>query len=94
MGVVGYILIGLMVGGVVKTFLPGNSGGSWPLTLLLGMGGAIIGGGLGSLLLGTSFPAFDVQTWIFAIGGAILSLVPYQNHLKGPRRRRPGNSPK
>ncbi len=61
--------------------------GGWLITLLLGVVGALLGGFLGSTLLGVGLEGFfDLTTWLLAIGGAILVLLIYGLVTRGSRR--------
>ena len=60
----------------VEPVLPGKQGGGWFITLLLGVVGALLGGWLGSLILGRPLTEFwDLGTWLLAIGGSIIVLL-------------------
>jgi uncharacterized membrane protein YeaQ/YmgE (transglycosylase-associated protein family) len=50
MGVLGWILFGLVVGAVAKLLMPGRDPGGFIITILLGIAGALIGGFLGRAL--------------------------------------------
>ena len=76
MGIIGWIILGLIAGAIAKAILPGNQGGGWFMTLLLGVVGALIGGWIGSAIFGIGLDEFwSFQTWIVAILGSILVLV-------------------
>jgi uncharacterized membrane protein YeaQ/YmgE (transglycosylase-associated protein family) len=76
MGIIGWIVLGLIAGAIAKAILPGRQGGGWLMTLLLGVVGALIGGWIGSAIFGIGLEEFwSFQTWIVAILGAILVLV-------------------
>lgn len=78
MGILAFLILGLIVGAIAKAILPGRQGGGWLVTLLLGVVGAILGGWLGSLLFGVGLASFwSLQTWIVAIVGAIIVLLIY-----------------
>ena len=78
MGFFGFLLLGLIAGAIAKAILPGKQGGGWFITLLLGVVGALLGGFLGGLLFNAPLEEFfSIQTWLLAIGGAILVLVIY-----------------
>jgi len=78
MGFLAFLLLGLIAGAIAKAILPGRQGGGWIATLLLGVVGAILGGWLGSLLFNASLEDFwSLQTWLLAIGGAIVVLLIY-----------------
>ncbi|HTN59681.1 MAG TPA: GlsB/YeaQ/YmgE family stress response membrane protein [Protaetiibacter sp.] len=76
MGILGWIVLGLIAGAIAKLILPGRQGGGWIVTLLLGIVGALLGGWLGSVLFNVSLDEFwSLQTWLLAIGGAIIVLL-------------------
>ena len=78
MGFFGFLLLGLLAGAIAKLILPGNQGGGWFVTLLLGVVGALLGGFLGSLLFNAPLQDFfSIQTWLLAIGGSIIVLLVY-----------------
>ncbi|GAA2190144.1 MULTISPECIES: GlsB/YeaQ/YmgE family stress response membrane protein [Leucobacter] len=76
MGFLGFLLLGLIAGAIAKAILPGRQGGGWIATLILGVIGALVGGWLGSLLFGADLGEFfSIETWLVAIGGAIVVLL-------------------
>jgi uncharacterized membrane protein YeaQ/YmgE (transglycosylase-associated protein family) len=76
MGILGWIVLGLIAGAIAKLILPGKQGGGWIVTLLLGVVGALLGGWLGSVLFNTPLEDFwSLQTWLLAIAGAIVVLL-------------------
>jgi uncharacterized membrane protein YeaQ/YmgE (transglycosylase-associated protein family) len=78
MSFLAFLLLGLIAGAIAKLILPGKQGGGWLITLLLGVVGALLGGFLGSVLFGTGLQEFfSIQTWLLAIGGAIIVLLIY-----------------
>ena len=78
MGFFGFLLLGLLAGAIAKLILPGKQGGGWFITLLLGVVGALLGGWLGGLLFNAPLEEFfSIQTWLLAIGGAIIVLLIY-----------------
>jgi uncharacterized membrane protein YeaQ/YmgE (transglycosylase-associated protein family) len=78
MGFLAFLLLGLIAGAIAKAILPGKQGGGWIATLLLGVVGAFVGGWLGSLIFGVGLEEFwSIQTWLLAIGGAIVVLLIY-----------------
>jgi uncharacterized membrane protein YeaQ/YmgE (transglycosylase-associated protein family) len=46
-GVLGWIVFGLIVGVIAKLLMPGRDPGGWIVTILLGIAGALLGGWLG-----------------------------------------------
>ena len=87
MGILGWILLGLVAGLIAKAIMPGGERIGIILTTLLGIGGALLGGFL-ALALGLGDPIdefFDVSTWFAAIVGALIILVAW-NAMSGRRR--------
>ncbi|MBN9142102.1 MAG: GlsB/YeaQ/YmgE family stress response membrane protein [Micrococcales bacterium] len=76
MGILGWIVLGLIAGAIAKLILPGKQGGGWIVTLLLGIVGALLGGWIGSALFNVGLQEFwDWRTWLLAIGGSIIVLL-------------------
>lgn len=76
MGILGWIVLGLIAGAIAKAIKPGEQGGGWFTTLLLGVVGAIAGGWIGSALFNVGVNQFwSLSTWILAIGGSLIVLV-------------------
>ena len=87
MGILGWIVLGLLAGVIAKAILPGNDPGGIIITMVIGIVGALLGGFLAQALLGrnTVDEFFDISTWLGAIAGAVLLLVVYRA-LFGARR--------
>lgn len=76
MGILGWIVLGLIAGAIAKLILPGKQGGGWIVTILLGIVGALLGGWLGSMLFDVSIEEFwSLETWLLAIAGSIIVLL-------------------
>jgi len=87
MGIIAWIVLGLIAGAIAKAILPGTQGGGWVVTLILGVVGALLGGFIGSTLFGVGLEGFfSIETWLLAIGGAILVLLIYGLVTRGARR--------
>jgi len=87
MGILGWIVLGLIAGAIAKLILPGRQGGGWIITIILGIVGAILGGFLGNLLFNIELGTFfDLRTWILAIVGAIIVLLIYGLATRGRTR--------
>lgn len=79
MGIIGWILLGLIAGAIAKLILPGDDPGGIIVTILIGIVGAILGGFIASALdIGDVDEFFDISTWLCAIGGALLLLLLYR----------------
>jgi uncharacterized membrane protein YeaQ/YmgE (transglycosylase-associated protein family) len=76
MGIIGWIILGLIAGAIAKAILPGRQGGGWLVTLLLGVVGALLGGWIGSAIFNVGLENFwSLQTWLIAILGSIVVLL-------------------
>src|SRR5436853_1869733 len=76
MGILGWIVLGLIAGAIAKLIMPGDDPGGIIVTMLLGIIGAVIGGFLGSRIFGIGLQTFwNLQTWIVAIIGSLILLI-------------------
>jgi uncharacterized membrane protein YeaQ/YmgE (transglycosylase-associated protein family) len=74
MGLLSWILLGLVVGILAKWIMPGPDPGGLVITIVLGVAGAFVGGFIGSLVgLGT-VTGFNVGSLVLATVGALLLL--------------------
>jgi uncharacterized membrane protein YeaQ/YmgE (transglycosylase-associated protein family) len=75
MGIIAWIVLGLIAGAIAKAIYPGNQGGGIFATIGLGILGALVGGYLGNMFLGTSGGALagslSIPSILFAVLGAI-----------------------
>lgn len=78
MGILSWIVLGLIAGVLAKIIMPGRDPGGFIITILLGIAGAFVGGWLGTQLGIASFNGFTLQGVLVATGGAILLLVAYR----------------
>jgi uncharacterized membrane protein YeaQ/YmgE (transglycosylase-associated protein family) len=88
MGIIAWILLGLIAGALAKAILPGDDPGGIIITTVIGILGALVGGFLATALFG-AHPLddfFDVSTWLTAIVGSIILLLAWRL-LTGGRRR-------
>ena len=76
MGIVGWIVLGLLAGLIAKKIMPGAERIGIVITTLLGIGGALLGGFIATALgLGDPIDEFfDLSTWLAAIVGALILL--------------------
>jgi uncharacterized membrane protein YeaQ/YmgE (transglycosylase-associated protein family) len=82
LGVIGWIIFGLIVGVVAKLIMPGRDPGGIIVTALLGIAGALVGGFLGRAL-GWYGPQ-DAAGFLMSIVGAVVLLFIYRR-LSGVR---------
>ena len=74
MGIIGWILIGLIMGALAKAAL-NRKGGTWVGSLLIGVVGALVGGFLGSIAFGRGIGSFwSPWTWLLAFVGSVIVL--------------------
>ena len=75
MGIIAFLILGLIAGAIAKAILPGRQGGGILITMLLGVVGALLGGWIGSAIFGVGLANFwSLQTWIVAIIGSLIVL--------------------
>jgi uncharacterized membrane protein YeaQ/YmgE (transglycosylase-associated protein family) len=76
MGILSWIVFGLVVGIIAKLLTPGKDPGGFIITMLLGIAGALLGGFIGRAMgfYGPNEPA----GWLMSIVGAIVLLVLYR----------------
>ena len=78
MGILSWIVLGLVAGVVAKILMPGKDPGGCIITMLLGVAGALIGGFIGSRLGWGTVTGLDLRSFALAVGGAILLLLVYR----------------
>jgi uncharacterized membrane protein YeaQ/YmgE (transglycosylase-associated protein family) len=80
MGIIAFIILGLLAGLIAKAILPGDDPGGVFVTAIIGIAGAILGGFLAQVLFDAD-PVdefFDISSWLTAIVGALILLVVYR----------------
>jgi uncharacterized membrane protein YeaQ/YmgE (transglycosylase-associated protein family) len=80
MGIIAFIILGLIAGAIAKALLPGDDPGGFIITAIIGVVGALLGGFLAAALF-DAHPLdefFDISTWITAIVGSIVLLLIYR----------------
>jgi len=82
MGILAWILFGLVIGVIAKLLMPGRDPGGFIVTVLLGIAGALLGGFIGRAM-GFYGPGQSAG-WMMSIAAAIVLLALYR--LVAPRR--------
>jgi uncharacterized membrane protein YeaQ/YmgE (transglycosylase-associated protein family) len=83
MGILAWILFGLVVGIIAKLLMPGRDPGGFIITILLGIAGAVLGGFVGRAM--GLYGENESAGWIISILGAMLLLFLYRM-IARPRR--------
>ncbi|MCC7327905.1 MAG: GlsB/YeaQ/YmgE family stress response membrane protein [Burkholderiales bacterium] len=77
MGIIGMIIVGFIVGLLARWFYPGAVILGFWMTALLGIGGSLVGGVLGSMLGNSPDGRYRPAGWILSIIGAMILIWAY-----------------
>jgi uncharacterized membrane protein YeaQ/YmgE (transglycosylase-associated protein family) len=76
MGILAWIVLGLVAGFLANLLMPGKGPAGLVWTILLGIAGALVGGFIGSHFLGFGeITGFDLRSVLLAVGGAVVLLL-------------------
>lgn len=78
MGILSWIVFGALAGYLAKLIMPGRDPGGFIVTILLGIGGAVVGGAIGTTLGLGEVSGFDLGSFAIAVGGAVVLLLIYR----------------
>jgi len=78
MGILSWIILGLVAGMLAKWIMPGRDGGGFIITTLLGIAGAFVGGFIGSFLGFGGATGFNLGSIATATLGAFILLFAYK----------------
>lgn len=78
MGIVSWIIFGLVAGALAKLLMPGDDPGGLIKTTILGIVGAVAGGFVGTALGFGEVTGFNVRSFAIAIAGAFVVLAAYR----------------
>jgi uncharacterized membrane protein YeaQ/YmgE (transglycosylase-associated protein family) len=80
MGIIAFIILGLLAGIIAKALLPGPDPGGFIITTIIGIVGALLGGFLAAAIFDADplDEFFDISTWLTAIIGSIILLLIYR----------------
>lgn len=78
MGIITWIVLGLVAGAVAKLLMPGDDPGGLVITTGLGALGAVVGGWIGQELGFGPVTGFNIKSLVLAVAGAFLLLVIYR----------------
>ena len=74
---IGWALFGLVVGLLARFLVPGKQHMGWLMTILLGIAGSFVGGGISWLIWGNPEGNVNPGGWIMSIVGAIILVLIY-----------------
>lgn len=83
MGILTWIILGLVAGVLAKLIMPGRDPGGIIITIVLGIAGALIGGVISTSLGYGSVTGFDFRSVVIAVLGAIVLLILYRTLKRG-----------
>lgn len=78
MGILSWIIFGLIAGAIAKALHPGKDPGGWIVTIVIGILGSVVGGWIGSLLGWGDVNGFNFRSFLLAVVGAIVLLWLYR----------------
>ena len=78
MGILAWIVLGLLAGAIAKAIMPGKDPGGIIVTMLIGIVGAFLGGFLGNMITGSGLNGFSLWSLVLAVVGALLLLWIYR----------------
>ncbi|GAA0503969.1 membrane protein [Saccharopolyspora subtropica] len=79
MGILSWILFGLIAGVIAKFILPGKDPGGIILTILIGIAGGLLGGWVSTALAGgEGVTGFNLMSFVWAVVGSLILLAIYR----------------
>ncbi|MBL8660262.1 MAG: GlsB/YeaQ/YmgE family stress response membrane protein [Rhodospirillales bacterium] len=78
MGIISWIVFGLIAGLIAKLLMPGKDPGGFFITILLGIAGALVGGFIARAMGLGDIDGFNLGSFFIAVAGSILLLIGYR----------------
>jgi uncharacterized membrane protein YeaQ/YmgE (transglycosylase-associated protein family) len=78
MGILSWIIFGLIAGTLAKLIMPGDDPGGVIITIIIGIVGAVIGGFIAVLLGHDDITGFDLRSFVIAVIGGLVLLAGYR----------------
>jgi uncharacterized membrane protein YeaQ/YmgE (transglycosylase-associated protein family) len=78
-GIIAWLVLGLIAGAIAKMIMPGRDPGGWIVTIVLGIVGALVGGFLWNAITGNNtYGDLDIGGILIAVLGAVIVLAIYR----------------
>jgi len=87
MGILAWIVLGLIAGAIAKALMPGRDPGGIIVTIVIGIVGAFIGGFVGNMITGAGLNGFSLWSVVLAVLGSMLLLWIYRMATRGRATR-------
>ena len=78
MGLLSWVVFGLVTGAIARFFVPGSGVYGLVVTAVLGVVGALVGGFIGAQLGFGGIDGFDLRSIAIAVGGSVILLLGYR----------------
>ena len=78
MGIITWIVFGLIAGLIAKWIMPGKDPGGFIITILIGIAGAVVGGFIATSLGYGAVDGFNLGSFFVAVLGSIILLFAYR----------------
>ncbi len=86
MGIISWILLGLVAGALAKAIRPGRDPQGCIVTMIIGIVGAVLGGWIATMLGWGRVDGFNLYSLLIATAGAVIALAIWAA-VSGNRRR-------
>lgn len=78
MGILSWIIFGLIAGVLAKWVMPGEDGGGFIMTIILGVVGALVGGYISTFFGMGKVDGFNFGSFVVAVIGSLVVLFVYR----------------
>ncbi len=78
MGIISWIIFGLIAGLIAKLLMPGRDPGGFIISILLGIAGALVGGFIANAFGYGGVDGFNIGSFVIAVIGSIILLIGYR----------------
>ena len=78
MGIIAWVVLGLIAGAIAKFLMPGRDPGGIFITIIIGIVGAVIGGFIGNSLGVGDVSGVNLWSIVLAVAGSVILLIIYR----------------